>query len=162
MSNIPSQTGEKNAGNGKFPLWKKSVLALMSFLVTFAALEIASRLYVPTHAPVLLRDGIYVNALPLVTGLVASNFIEKPKGERIPMDKPEGEIRVFVFGESSIQGLPLDAHASAPTMLHDLLKEAAPELNIKVINMGRTSSISANVFYYLLAARLYDPDFIIS
>jgi lysophospholipase L1-like esterase len=142
-------------------LWKKLALAVFSFLITFMFLEFAARIFIPLKIAVKLRDGIYVNSLPLVTGLLPSAFHNKREGEPLSEDKPDGEIRIFVYGESSVEGVPLDLNASSPTMLYDLIKETKSGLNIKVINMAHTGSISANTYYYLLATRFYHPDFVI-
>lgn len=140
---------------------QKALLFLTSLVLVLSVFESAARLVVSSQGPVWLRDGIYVNPLPLVTGVAPPSMRQLPKGARLPERKPSGEVRIFVFGESSVEGAPLDANASAPTMLYDMLARAYPDRAIKVINMGRTASICASTYYYLLYARRYDPDFLI-
>lgn len=130
--------------------------------MTAISMEFIGRTLESSHAPVRLRDGVFVNELPLVTGVAAGSFARTPRqGPRLPRAKAPQEIRVFVFGESSVEGVPLDANASAPTMLYDMLAARYPGRPVTVVNMGRTASISANTFYYLLASRRYAPDFVI-
>ncbi|MCX5796295.1 MAG: SGNH/GDSL hydrolase family protein [Elusimicrobia bacterium] len=140
---------------------QRALLFLTSLVLVLSVLESAARLFVSSQGPVWLRDGIYLNPLPLVTGVVPQPMRRFPRGLRLPERKPSGEVRIFVFGESSVEGAPLDANASAPTMLYDMLVKAYPDRAIKVINMGRTASICASAYYYLLYARRYDPDFLI-
>ncbi len=142
-------------------LLKRIALALGSLLFTLLLLELVAAVVTPDPRPVLLRDGVYVNTLPLVTG--RSHFGMRPPEERppLPQEKREGEFRILVFGESSVEGQPLHHEASAPTMLYDELKLRFPDRDITVVNMGRTGSIIANVYYYLLISKDFEPDAII-
>lgn len=142
-------------------LHKKLLLALASLALTFLVLEIVARIFAPRWAPVRVKDGYYANALPLATGLVAPSFRALPTGEPLPEDKPEGQVRVFVFGESSIQGVPYGIEASPPGQLADLLHEGYPDRDLVVVNMGRVASISANTYYHLLYALRFQPDVVI-
>lgn len=144
------------------PIWENLSISVLSFISFVLVLELVTRIMMRAHAPVQLREGIYVNTLPLVTGVAPPSLLGSfPKGKRLPEKKRNGELRIFVFGESSVQGVPLDANASAPTMLYDMLAKAYPRRTITVVNMGRTASISANVHYYLLYAKRFRPDFIL-
>jgi hypothetical protein len=140
---------------------KKAALALGTVCVTVAALELAARLYMPLRGPVLLREGYYENPLPLITGPIGDGSARTPAGERLPEAKAPGELRVFVLGESSVWGAPLDTAAAMPAMLLDDLRARAPGRRFTVVNMGRPGSISANVYYYLLFIRRYSPDFVV-
>ncbi|MDD5628087.1 MAG: SGNH/GDSL hydrolase family protein [Elusimicrobia bacterium] len=140
---------------------KKALLSLTSLGLFFSVLEFSARRVVASRGPVLLRDGIYVNTLPLVTGVAPPSMRPLLDGARLPERKPPGEARIFVFGESSVEGAPLDVNASPPTMLYDRLARAYPNRAIKVINMGMTASICANTYYQLLYARRYEPDVLI-
>jgi len=144
-------------------LRRKLLLALGSFLFTLLVLEIAARVYMPSIGPVRIRGGYYNNPLPLVTDQGGKPIDLKylPEGERLPADKAEGELRVFVLGESSVEGSPLDVRASMPAMLYDLLAERFPDRQVTVVNMGRSSSVAANAYYYTLYADRYEPDFIV-
>lgn len=140
---------------------KKAALALGTVCVTVAALELSARLFAPPRGPVLLREGYYENPLPLITGPIGSGSSHTPDGERLPEAKSPGETRIFVLGESSVWGAPLDTSAAMPAMLLDRLRERSPGRKITVVNMGRPGSISANVYYYLLFIRRYSPDYIV-
>lgn len=142
-------------------LGKKAALALGTVCVTLAALELAARVFEPPRGPVLLREGYYENPLPLITGPLGDGSSDAPAGERLPEAKAPGEVRVFVLGESSVWGAPLDTAAAMPAMLLDHLRSKSPGRRITVVNMGRPGSISANVYYYLLFIRRYSPDFIV-
>lgn len=142
-------------------LLKRLALALGSLAFTWTLLELTAWFLTPNPSPYWLRDGIYVNALPLVTGYSAFGIQPPLSVHRLPEDKRPGEIRILVFGESSVEGIPLDHFAAPPTLLHDELRKAFPDKDFTVINMGKTGSISANVFYYLLASRRFQPDVII-
>jgi hypothetical protein len=146
------------------PLAKRLLVAFASLLLTFAALELAARLYMPRLAPTQIRKGVYRNVLPLLTGTGGrpiSLHELVSHGERLAEEKPDDELRIFVTGESSVEGSPLDVYASMPAMLHDELRRALPDVRLKVVNLGRSSSIAANTFYYLLYMRRYKPDFVV-
>ena len=139
----------------------KAALALGTVLVTLGALELAARLAMPSRGPVLVREGYYANPLPLTTGPIGSGSAHAPSGERLPEAKRPGEVRVFVLGESSVWGAPLDPDAAMPAMLLDDLRLRSPSRTFTVVNMGRPGSISANVYYYLLFIRRYSPDLVV-
>ncbi len=143
-------------------LWlKRILLSLGSFVFLWLLLELAAFLLTPNQYPWHLRDGIYCNSLPLVTGHSQFGFPPSMGAGLLPAHKRPGEFRILVFGESSIEGIPLDHYASPPTMLHDQLKAAFPDRDFTVVNMGKTGSIATNVFYYLLVSRSFEPDAII-
>ena len=141
-------------------MWQGLLLAAASLSLTFLLLEIVARIFMPHHAPILLRDGIYINTLPRVTGFSLTDHSHNG-GKRLEEHKPEGEVRIFVLGESSVEGNPFCHRASPPTMLFDFLAESGTFENIKIVNMGRGGSISASTYYHLLLLRRYEPDYII-
>ena len=134
-----TQSPEPPEAPRRTPRWKKVALAASSLALTLLVLELVARLTMPGHAPVLLRDGIYLNALPLATGVAPSSLAELPEGDPLPEDKRPGELRIFVFGESSVEGVPLGARASAPTMFHDLLVDVYPDRDITVVDSRNVS-----------------------
>ena len=138
-------------------IWKKLLLAVTTLALVLFVLETGARLLMPGRAPVLKRDSYYENPLPLITGPISTDYI--PEGERLREDKEPNELRVFVFGESSVWGSPLDPYAAMPAMLYDQLQEALPDRKVTVVSMGRPGSVSANIYYYLLFARRFEPDF---
>ena len=144
-------------------LGRKLALALGATLVTLVGLEIAASFVPSRFAPRRLRDGIYLSTLPLATGLAAPQFdIEAGSlGEPLSEDKPEGQVRVFVFGESSVAGTPYGPAGSAPTALHDALVRALPGRDVVVVNMGRPASVIVNTYYNLLFIERYAPDVVV-
>ncbi len=141
----------------------KLLLAFCSLAIPFLALEIAARQWLPSIAPVRVDESLYDNPLPLLTGHAGPGiaFENLPVGNRMPEAKRPNEVRIFVVGESSVAGSPLDVRASPPAMLADDLQARFPDRTISVVNMGRPGSVSANAFYYTRFISRYDPDFIV-
>ena len=160
----PEQPGSPTGGPARprRRLRSRLLLALTAFALTCLLVEGVARVALPSVALVQLRDGIYLSTLPLVNGrpdLRGSD--QERRGERLPVAKRPGEIRVFTFGESSMEGCPWGHEASPATMLHDILAARLPDHRVTVVNMGRTSSFMMDTYYYELAARPYEPDFLV-
>jgi lysophospholipase L1-like esterase len=159
---------EQRPGEGArrgYPFLSKLALALLSFLFVAGGLELAARLMTPPHtAPRQMREGYFATVLPLSTGLVNPRFRhDKVLEERLelPYEKRDGEIRIFVFGESSVAGTPYGVPASAPAMLTDQLRRDHPGKDLVVVNMGVPGSIITNTYYQLVDVARYDPDVLI-
>ena len=121
-------------------------LSLTSVIVALLIAELVATLTMPGIAPVLVRDDFYVNPLPLITGVGPPLPLNQlPTGDPLPEEKQDNEFRVAVLGESSVAGSPFDVHLSFPAMLYDMLRDlagaTAPDKLVRVINMGRPSSI---------------------
>jgi hypothetical protein len=142
-------------------LVKKLALALGSFILTAAALEAAARAGLPIPAPVLFRDRIYLNSLPLVNGRLRFQPSVPLDGPPLSVRKEPGEVRIFIFGESSAEGIPWGPAMSAPTFLYDRLQGKTGDTRVTVVNMGRASAFTLDAYYYLLSIRRYRPDIII-
>ncbi|MCX5797273.1 MAG: SGNH/GDSL hydrolase family protein [Elusimicrobia bacterium] len=143
-------------------LLPRVALSAASFVLTVSALELLTRLFLPVPAPVLLKEGVYVSRLPLVNYRISDHGISDHRpGAPLGRRRRKGELRVFVFGESSVQGSPWGPFGSAPTMLRDFLRARLPDRPITVVNMGRAGSMAMDAYYYLLAIRRYQPDLII-
>jgi lysophospholipase L1-like esterase len=142
-------------------LWKKLTLSLCAFLGTAGALECAARAWLRLPAPVLLRDHIYLNPLPLVNGRPTDRGGTSLKGPPLGVKKERGEVRIFVFGESSVEGMPWGPPLSAPTFLFDRLDGKSGDARMTIVNMGRASSFTMDTYYYLISIREYRPDFVI-
>lgn len=140
-------------------LWAQRLsLSALSFLVTALLLEaLVRRLGVP-GAPVLLREGLYASQLPMVTGRDNAPYVA---GSPLPETKRRGEIRVFVFGESSVEGLPWGYGGSPPAMLRDHLRALSPQADFTVVNMGRSASTMMDAYYYLVSIEAYAPDVVV-
>lgn len=135
-------------------------LAVGSFLGAALLLEGAVRVLVPLPAPVRLRDGLYVSQLPLVNGRLG-RWVTQVEGLPLLREKAPGELRLFFFGESSVQGEPWGYPGSPVTMLHEQLRAANPERRITVVNMGRGAAFTMDTYYYLLAAAPFSPDYVV-
>ncbi|MFA6318461.1 MAG: SGNH/GDSL hydrolase family protein [Elusimicrobiota bacterium] len=140
---------------------KKLALSLASILLASAGVEVFHRVFLPLPMPYRLREGLYLNALPLVNGLPGDDPSLGPDAVRLKVGKPDNEVRVAVFGESSVWGWPWGPAASAPAMLEEKLRSAPGRTRHVVINMGRAGSFTMDAYYYLLAARAYRPDIVI-
>lgn len=132
---------------------------VLSFLFLPLALEGVARL-LPTPAPIRLRDGIYVTRLPLVSS-VSRDFHPPRPDDPLHHDKAPGELRIFVFGESSVAGAPFGPEASGSAMLHDLLAPLLPDRRVTVVNMGVPASTLLDTWYYLLESVRFAPDIVV-
>lgn len=148
-------------GRGRAPRrwrWARPVTALVSVAATLVVLELVVRSSGAPAAPAQLRDGLYVSQLPLLTGRETT---QGQLGAALPTAKRPGEIRVFVFGESSVQGLPWGYGASPVAMLRDQLHALAPAQDLTVVNMGRSASAAMDAYYHLASIAPYAPDFVV-
>jgi hypothetical protein len=126
-------------------------------------LEVVARLLFPAPVPWSVREGVYHHSLPVING--AERQVIVPEAQRdsqlLPLEKASDELRVFVFGESSVQGAPWNLGTSAPAMLRDLLSAALPERRVTVTNMGRGSTMTVDAYYYLIGVARFQPDIIV-
>lgn len=142
---------------------RKMALFFVSLFLTFGLLEGVARLIMPGRAPVLISSGFYDNPLPLVTSTTGPPIPldSLPGGTRMPEAKRDGEIRIFVMGESSVAGSPFQLDLSPPAMLKHQLDRRLPGRDFTVVGMGRPGSITTNVWYYLLYLRRFSPDYVV-
>lgn len=136
-------------------------LVAASAVLTVLVIEGAARLWVSIPPPVRLRDGVYVSSLPLINGHPSCRWVPTVTGDPLPLTRRPDELRVFVFGESSVQGSPWDYPGSPATMLRDHLRELLPGRSVTVVNMGRSCSSMMDSYYYLLSIASYKPDVVI-
>ena len=148
--------------NAKSRRWALNLgLALAGFGLACLVLEGLSLRLAPLPAPVRLREGLYVSSLPLISANPSCRWRPSVKGEALPLARRPGERRVFVFGESSVEGTPWKYRASPPTMLYDRLSELPALGPLTVVNMGRACSSMVDSYYYLLSIAPYRPDIIV-
>ncbi|MEO7329821.1 MAG: SGNH/GDSL hydrolase family protein, partial [Minicystis sp.] len=133
-------------------------LALGSVLVTLLILEGVTRFFVTQPSPVQLREGLYAGQLAKVNG---RDTVLKIVGAQLPEKKRDGEIRIFVFGESSIQGSPWGYYGSPPALLHDQLEAALPGRDLTVVNMGRGAGYMIDSYYFLVSIARFSPDYVV-
>lgn len=140
---------------------KRLALFFASLVLTLLLLELVTRLFLPAPAPVLVRDGLYRTTLPLVNGRPTDRTLAPAEGAPLAEEKAPGELRVFVFGESSVEGAPYGHAASPVTMLHDQLRAALPERPVTVVNMGRVSAYTMDAWYFLVTIGRFAPDVVV-
>ena len=139
-------------------LWPRLLLSLLAVGLTLGALEGVTRWAVAPPRPVHLRDHIYVSLLPLIAEARAPPQVD---GAPLPREKRHGETRVFVFGESSVEGAPWHHFGSPPTLLHDQLRTHAPGRDLTVVNMGRGGAVLRDTWYFEQAIVDLAPDIIV-
>ncbi len=139
-------------------LLPRLLLAFTSVLLTLLVLEGLTRLFISPPAPVQLRDGLYAGQLAKVNGRDTVLFAE---GEPLPEKKRDGEIRIFVFGESSVQGSPWGYFGSPPALLYDQLRAVVPGKDLTVVNMGRGAGYMIDSYYFLASIGRFSPDYVV-
>src|SRR6266481_5779165 len=60
----------------------------------------------------------------------------EPTDDLFEIEKQPATRRIFMLGESTMQGFPFDYNATAPRLLQDRLRQLLPRYNIEVINAG--------------------------
>ncbi len=99
-------------------------------------------------------------------------FLAKAKGhskhtggkielERLLVPKPKNELRIMYVGESTVQGYPFRRNLGSAAFLSELLKEALPDKQINVINLGISASASFPVMKITQQAINYNPDVVV-
>ena len=85
------------------------------------------------------------------------------RGQSVLRDKPSDELRVLFLGGSALGGWGLPTSASAVGVVERLLKAAAPEHKIRVLNLARTGFGSAQLAWVFeqVAADL-KPDLVVT
>lgn len=136
-------------------------LVAASTVLTVLVVEAMARLWVRIPPPVQLRDGVFVSGLPLINGHPSCRWVPTVTGDPLPLARRPDELRVFVFGESSVQGSPWDYPGSPATMLRDHLRELIPGRSVTVVNMGRSCASMMDSYYFLLSIASYKPDVVI-
>jgi len=85
------------------------------------------------------------------------------RGQRVLDDKSPDEVRIVFLGGSALGGWGLPASATAVGIVERLLREAAPDKKIRVLNLSRTGFGSAQLAWVFeqVAARL-QPDLVVT
>jgi len=81
-----------------------------------------------------------------INRLVGERFFSKyehttPLSEKFLKEKPANGYRIFVLGESTIQGFPYDANVAFTRILQRRLQNIFPNRIIEVVNLGLTAVI---------------------
>ncbi len=85
------------------------------------------------------------------------SFGLKPLNFRLPKQKPPGEVRVFVVGESAAMGVPEPGFGLAP-QLRAQLRAAYPGRAVMVYNLGVTAINSHAIVPIVRQAAEFQPD----
>ncbi len=135
-------------------------LVCVAFLILPLLFEGILRI-LPDRTPIQLRDGIYVTRIPLVSSLAHDRPASRGPEIPLPRQKAPGELRIFVYGESSVAGAPFGPEASGSVMLYDLLAPVLTDRKLTVVNMGVSASNLLDTLYYLIASARFAPDIVI-
>ncbi len=65
--------------------------------------------------------------------------VPTPLAQYFFKDKPVNGYRIFVLGESTVEGFPYDQNLAFPKILEKGLQDAFPDRKIEVINLGMTA-----------------------
>lgn len=157
---------------------KKAVFVAVAMLAVFAALEIAARVLGPADAPLYMRftnphreqssfipdDHLFWKLRPDNPSweVNASGF----RGPDAPREKPAGEFRVAVLGDSCTFGLGtpgLSYDETYAARLQALLAAARPDRAVRVLNFG-VPGYSSFQGMRLLSAKVlaYRPDVVVA
>ncbi len=91
------------------------------------------------------QPGCYRTNPDFLSLFMPSSFDLRPLNFRVAARKPAGTVRIVVFGESAVQGVPAPAFGFAP-QLRAQLRARYPGKNIEVINTGIVA-INSHVIY---------------
>ncbi len=78
--------------------------------------------------------------------------------DTLECDKPAHEFRVFVLGESSVQGYPYPYNIAFPAQLEIMLNDQFPKTGFHVINCGVTALNSFAILDFAEELLEYEPD----
>ena len=78
--------------------------------------------------------------------------------EKLHLKKPNGEYRIFTYGESTMFGAHYGSVSSPARWLEVYLKDFLPGKNIRVVNFGRIGQSSADCYETFKGSLAYKPD----
>lgn len=110
------------------------------------------RVYLPTLVPDALADGTPVLAT------------EDPRFayQWIAPLKPAGTLRVFCFGGSATAGLGFSPNVTFPRYLDQMLRNAAPDVRVEVLNLGLVALPASGVRWLVRdVCERYEPDLLV-
>lgn len=82
--------------------------------------------------------------------------------ERVVMPKQPGTFRVFMIGESTVQGFPYPPNLCSPSFLQRYLQQrVGGSKRVEVLNMGVTAIASYPLRFMTREALKYDPDMLV-
>jgi tetratricopeptide (TPR) repeat protein/lysophospholipase L1-like esterase len=152
----------------KLPLRKKVVfytsLAILPFFL-FALLEFALRVFsIGDNLGLFVTssDSRYFEANQLVGKRFFNKFEQtKPPHDSFLKEKPANGYRIFVLGESTVQGFPYDANLAFTGILQRRLQDVFPEHTIEVVNLGMTAVTSYTLLDFADEILQQKPDLVL-
>jgi tetratricopeptide (TPR) repeat protein len=136
-------------------------LAVGAPLLLFTGTELALRMAGFGHPAVFFipddQPGIFRTNPWFTNQFFPASFGLKPLNLRLPKEKPPGEFRVFVIGESAAMGVPEPGFGLAP-QLRAQLRAAYPGRAIAVHNLGVTAINSHAILPIVRQAAEFRPD----
>lgn len=115
------------------------------------------------------RLGYQQVALPLLSPATRADGTEmlRPTDTRLPFQsiaraKPPGTLRVFAFGGSATAGLGYSPNVTFPRYLEQMLRAAAPDASLELVNLGIVALSSSQVATMVeQVCAHYEPDLLI-
>ncbi|MDQ8202621.1 hypothetical protein [Pelagicoccus sp. SDUM812003] len=149
------------------PSWlPKLILAVVSPLAFLGTLELAlriadygrdSRFFIADQQG---PDGAYRTNPRFTELFFPASFGLKPFNFRLLKEKPAGEVRVFLIGESAAMGVPQAGFGMAP-QLESILRQRFPGQVVQVYNLGITAINSHAILPIVKQAVRFDPDLLV-
>lgn len=138
---------------------------VVSPYLLLALLELALRLFSfgdDLRLFVSSSDARYYGINPLVGKRFFSTFENTvPLADYFLKDKPANGYRIFVLGESTVQGFPYDANLAFTRVLHRQLQDTFPDRIIEVINLGLTAISSYTLLDFTDELLRQKPDVVL-
>ena len=141
------------------------LLAIFPFLCLFI-LEMLLRLFTyGGNTDLVVKTTIQGKEYYTLNREVARRYFSQ-KGVAIPeayddlfqIDKAPNTKRIFMLGESTMQGFPYEYNATPARLYQDRLKQLLPHDNIEVINVGLSAVNSYTVLDFVKELVHYKPD----
>lgn len=175
--------------NRQYSFKTKLALAVLTFFIALLSLEIAVRAYkyynsskqfVITAEDAYEKEGEDLSkydpiSLMRFSGYLVYTPLENYKGkgyftnsngfrhnEDIPLEKPEGELRIFITGGSMAWGFGASQENMYSTIAENILQEKFPDIKIRIINAGVGTYLSTHERILILnKISEYEPDIIV-
>ncbi len=107
-------------------------------------------------------DSKYLRCNPIVGKRFFSRLeYTTPLNDLFLSEKPSNGYRIFILGESTVQGFPYDANIAFSRILHRRLQDIFPERTIEVVNLGMTAVNSYTLLDFLNEIIQQNPDLIL-
>jgi len=153
---------KKDVSKSAVRLWFYPVAILIVPLFFLVIFEFSLRIFgygFPTNFFVKKErggQGVYL-ANPMVTQRYFGQRARLPLPEHFPAVKAEKTFRIFIFGESAVNGMEF-RDFSFVRMLKEMLKDEYPDVNFEVINAGVTAVNSWAILPFVKETTGYQPD----